>query len=494
MSPAKFLAIDIGASSGRAVLGSIKNNKLNTREIHRFINQPINVLGHIHWNIFSLFEEIKLAMTHCAQNFTCDLNGIAIDTWGVDFGLISVDDVFLGLPYAYRDSRTNGMMKKAFEYMPKAEIYQHTGIQFMQLNTIFQLLAMVQADSPLLKIADKLLFMPDALNFLFSGIKAAEFSIASTSQLYDPINKIWSAPVFEKLNLPRQIMPEIIQTGTELGPLFPEIAKDTGLNSVSIIASAGHDTAAAVAAVPAEGDDWAYLSSGTWSLMGIEIENPIINEQSLNYNFTNEGGVGGSIRFLKNIAGLWIVQECRRIWQREGEDYDFATLTEMANQARPFISVIDPDDSLFLLPENMPEAIHDYLRKTDQKIPQTKGETIRIVLESLALKYRATLEQINILRGQPIKKLHLVGGGTKNELLNQFTANSCGIPVIAGPTEATAVGNIAVQTIAKGVLGSIEDARQVIRNSFELKEYNPEETTQWNKMYAKFTQIVNFGD
>lgn len=490
MSSAKFLAIDIGASSGRAVLGTIEKNKLITEEIHRFVNHPISIHNHIFWNIFSLYEEIKTALAKCAQDHTCNLTGIGIDTWGVDFCLISANDLMIGLPYAYRDARTNGMVERAFELMPKAEIYKNSGIQFMQLNSIFQLLSMAEENSPLLKIADKLLFVPDALNFLFSGVKAAEFSIASTSQLYNPVEKTWAKPIFDKLNLPLAIMPEIIPTGTELGPILPGIAKETGLNNVSIIASAGHDTAAAVAAVPAEGEDWAYLSSGTWSLMGIESETPIINEQSLAYNFTNEGGVGGSIRFLKNIAGLWLVQECRRIWQREGEDYDFGTLTQMAADARPFVGIIDPDDPRFMLPENMPQAINEYLKETNQAVPENKGEVIRLVLESLALKYRATLDQINDLRGKSIRKLHIVGGGTQNELLNQFTANSCGIPVVTGPVEATAIGNIAVQAVAKKVLPSIVEARKLIRNSFPLKEYIPQAGKTWAQMYLKFKELT----
>jgi len=339
-------------------------------------------------------------------------------------------------------------------------------------------------------VADKLLFMPDLLNFLFSGEKVSEFSIASTSQLYDPIHKTWANEIFTALNLPPGIMCPIIPTGTELGPLLPAITKETGLSQASIIATASHDTAAAVAAVPATGTDWAYLSSGTWSLMGIELENPIINAQSMQYNFTNEGGVEGSIRFLKNIAGLWLVQECRRIWQREGDSYDYDQLTQLAAESSEPTGLIDPDDSRFLLPENMPEAIFSYLRETSQSLPQTKGGIIRTILESLALKYRYTLEQINQLRGTPIQVLHIVGGGTKNELLNQFAANACGIPVIAGPTEATAIGNIAVQAVTKGIFASIAEARSVIRNSFTLKEYQPQQPAQWEERFDRFREMV----
>jgi len=488
---ANFLAIDIGASSGRAVLAKLTDQKLHTEEIHRFNNQPVNLLGHIYWNVFSLYEQIKIAMTKCARDFTPQLEGMGIDTWGVDFGLVARDNSILGLPYAYRDSRTKGMIEPAFQRMPPEKLYERTGIQFLQFNSVFQLLAMVLEKSPLLQTADKLLFMPDLLNFLFSGEKVSEFSITSTSQLYNPLTKTWDTPVFDALGLPRSIMPEIIQTGTELGPLLPAVLQETGLAPVNVIATACHDTGAAVAAVPAEGADWAYLSSGTWSLMGLEIREPIINAKSLAYNFTNEGGVEGSIRFLKNIAGLWLVQECRRIWQREGKDYDFGQLTQMAAHARGFIGIIDPDDPAFLLPENMPAAIVQYLKRTRQPVPQTEGEIIRVVLESLALKYRQTLDQINELRGTPVRKLNIVGGGTQNGLLNQFAANACGIPVIAGPVEATAIGNVVVQAVTRGILASIAEARAVIRNSFELREYQPEHTDLWEARYQEFRKLVS---
>lgn len=491
MTAEKFLAIDIGASSGRGVTATFENNQLYTQEIHRFENQPINLHGHLHWNIYSLFEQIKIAMAKSARDFSPELLGVGIDTWGVDFGLVASDNSIVGLPYAYRDSRTNGIMKDAFSRMPREHIYQHTGIQFMQFNSIFQLLAYVLEKSPLLKAAETLLFVPDLLNFLFCGEKVSEYSITSTSQLYDPLKKEWATAIFNHLQLPYEIMPQIIATGTELGPILPAICRETNLTKASIIATASHDTAAAVAAVPATDDvNWAYLSSGTWSLMGIENKQPIINEKSLAYNFTNEGGVEGSIRFLKNIAGLWLVQECRRIWQREGKNYDFTELTRMATQARPFSGIIDPDDLMFLLPENMPEAIIQFLKQSNQTTPQTEGEMIRLVLESLALKYRYTLDQINELQGEKIQQLHIVGGGTKNELLNQLTANACAIPVIAGPTEATAIGNIVVQAVTKGVLTSIKEARAVIKNSFVLKTYQPRETDLWEEKYAQFRTIV----
>lgn len=486
MTEAKFLAIDLGASSGRGVVGSLENGKLIIDEVNRFENRPVTILGHLHWNIVNLYQEIIKSMRICAQDHSKQLKGIGIDTWGVDFGFIGKNNTIVGLPYAYRDHRTDSMVEKVCEQMPREEIYSHTGIQFMQLNSLFQLYAMVLEDSPILDSTDKILFMPDLLGFLYCGEKVSEFSIASTSQLYNPIQKCWAEAIFERLDLPLEKMANIVPTGTRLGPLFPNILKETGLKQAPIISTANHDTAAAVAAVPATDEDWAYLSSGTWSLMGIEIKKPIINEKSLVYNFTNEGGVGGSIRFLKNIMGLWLVQECRRVWANRGEEYDFGTLTQMAENAKSFNAFIDPDHDMFLHPENMPQAIKEFCQMTQQTTPNTQGEMIRVILESLAFKYRHTLEILNELGSKPIQVLHIVGGGTKNQLLCQFTANACGIPVLAGPVEATAIGNILVQAITVGELASIEEARQVVRTSFEVRTYEPKNKDTWNEMYSQF--------
>ncbi len=490
MAVAKFLAFDLGASSGRAVLGTIEAHQLTTREIYRFDNNPVFMLGHYYWNIAGLYDELKNALTKCAHEYTDDLMGLGIDTWGVDFGFVSKNKELVGLPYAYRDARTNDMMTKAFAGRPRAELYRRTGIQFMQFNSIFQLLAYVLEQSPLLAAADTLLFMPDLLNFMFCGERVTETSIASTSQLIDPYTRGWAPEIFRELSLPRHLMPEIVATGTELGKLLPAIARATGLSAVSLIATASHDTAAAVAAVPASGANWAYLSSGTWSLMGIEAAAPIITQQSLNYNFTNEGGVANTIRFLKNIAGLWPVQECRRIWNQSGKAFSFDTLTAMAKNATPFMAMIDANDPVFLMPENMPQTILDFLKRSGQKQPQTEGEMMRIILESLALNYRYVLDQLNEMRGQAIQQLHIVGGGTKNELLNQFAANACGIPVVAGPTEATAIGNIMVQAVTRGVLGSIATARAMIRESFPLQNYAPQDSDLWEAQYVRFKKLV----
>ncbi|MBN1348614.1 rhamnulokinase [candidate division KSB1 bacterium] len=491
MAQAKFLAIDLGASSGRGVVGTLTDRKLTMTEIARFPNAPITIMNHLHWNIYSLYEQLINAMGICAQNHTRQLQGIGIDTWGVDFGFVGRNDSLVGIPYAYRDHRTDNIMEKAFERLPRQTLYQLTGIQFMQFNSIFQLYAMVLENSPILEAADKILFIPDLLGFLFCGEKKTESSITSTSQLINPFSKKWERQIFENLSIPLEKMPEIIPTGSRLGSLLPEIKKQTGLEHAPLIATANHDTAAAVAAVPAKGDDWAYLSSGTWSLMGVEIADPIINDQSLAFNFTNEGGFGGTIRFLKNIMGLWLVQECRRIWANQGDEYDYGTLTQMAADANSFRAFIDPDDASFLHPEDMPRAICQFCEDTGQPCPETHSEMIRIILESLALKYRMTLENLNQLRGKSLKVLHIVGGGTKNELLCQLAASACGIPVIAGPVEATAIGNILVQAVATGELDSIEDAREVIRQSFEVKTYKPQNQDRWDEAYHRFKAVLN---
>jgi len=394
----------------------------------------------------------------------------------------------LSNPVHYRDKRTDGMMEEVFKRVPREEVYNQTGIQFMQLNTLYQLFSMVLNKSPILEVADTLLMMPDLFNYFLTGTKSAEFTEATTSQCYNPRSGTWATSLLEKVGIPTRIMPEIVPPGTILSKLSPHIAEEVGLSQVNIVAPACHDTGSAVAAVPAERDDWAYLSSGTWSLIGLEVKEPIINEQSLQFNFTNEGGVGGTYRFLRNVAGLWLVQECRRIWERSGQLLSYQQLVNLATEAKPFIAFVDPDHNSFLNPPDMPAAIIEFCERTGQSKPATKGEIIRCSLESLALKYRAVLEMISQIRG-PIKKLHIVGGGTQNTLLCQFTANATNVPVIAGPVEATAIGNIMVQAIALGCLPSIAEGRKMIRQSFDLVEYQPQEQDAWDEAYQRFVKI-----
>ncbi len=485
MPSEKFLAFDFGAESGRAILGSLDGKIISLEEIHRFPNKQITVSEHIHWDITYLFDELKRGLTAAAQKGHTDLSGLGVDTWGVDFGLVGRDNQILENPYHYRDRRTEGMMELAFQRMPREEIYARTGIQFLQFNSIFQLLSVVESKSPALEKIETLLFMPDLFNFLLTGQKKSEYTIASTSQLLDAKKRDWESVIFEKLGLPLHIMAPVIQPGTWMGPLLPEIARETGILSVDVIVPAGHDTASAVAAVPAQSDNWAYLSSGTWSCFGVEVEEPIINEDSVMNNFTNEGGAGGKIRFLRNTMGLWLIQRCMKKWEQEGESLSYDESARLALKSKEFRSVVNPDDPTFLNPADMPAAIAEFCRKTGQPVPEKKGEYVRCILESLALKYRFLIDNINAMRPKAVDVLHIVGGGSQNEVLNQFSANATGLTVIAGPVEATAVGNIMIQAIAKRMLDGIEDGRKAVACSFPLRSYKPDGQNKWAAVYEE---------
>lgn len=491
MAESLYLAIDFGASSGRAIIGKIKNDKISLHEIHRFPNQPIQMMGHLFWDFPYLFNEMKKGIIAVRKNGFKDLKGMAIDTWGVDFGLITKDNQLIGNPYCYRDPRTNGMLEAVFEKVGKEKLYSITGIQFIQINSLYQLYSMVETDSPLLEIADKLLFMPDLFNFYLTGEKHNEYTIASTSQLLDGRERVWAADVFSQLRMPQKLMSVIIDPGTIIGNMLPEIETETGVKNVPVIATASHDTASAVAAVPAKGENWAYLSSGTWSLMGIEVEQPIISSDSLAYNFTNEGGAEGKIRFLRNAMGLWLLQRCMHQWEIEGNSVHYEEMPTLVEKEKPFRSIVNPDDPGFLNPPNMVTAIQNYCRKTNQPVPESQGQVLRCIFESLALRYRSILNMINAMHSQKIDRLHIVGGGSQNNLLNQFTANALGIPVIAGPSEATALGNILVQAIARKELNSISEGRELIRNSFDLQEFHPQDLNEWEEAYQEKKELFN---
>ncbi len=489
MQPHHFLAFDIGASSGRTLLGTLQDEKITTQELHRFPNGVVDLLGSLRWNIVDLYENIKQGMKICASEVTTRPESMAVDTWGVDYALFARDGNLLGLPYGYRDHRTDGMMEEFFKLVPRDRVYELTGIQFMQLNTLFQLFAMARAKSPLLQVVSDLLFTPDMISFFLTGIKKTEFTIATTSQLYNPRKKDWEEELFQALGISKDIMQEIITPGTVLGNLLESLSQETGLKPIPVIATASHDTGSAVAAVPAEGSDWAYISSGTWSLVGIEIPEPIINRQSLAFNFTNEGGVGGTFRFLKNCMGLWPVQQCRKAWSAKKE-ISFDELTQLAATARPFAAIIDPDYQGFLNPPDMPEAIRAFCRGTGQKPPENSADMTRSILEGLALKYRYIFDQLKQLHPQPIRRIHIIGGGTQNRLLCQFTADATGIPVVAGPVEATAIGNILVQAMGLGIVKSPAEIRRIIANSLELEKYEPQDTKKWNEAYDRFVNII----
>ncbi|MBP7934013.1 MAG: rhamnulokinase [Phycisphaerae bacterium] len=487
--PASFAAIDLGAESGRLVLGKVSDQKLELSEVHRFPNGPIRTLDELHWDGLRLWSEMKHGLALAGKQAGM-LAGVGIDTWGVDFALLGRGDALLGNPFHYRDPRTNGILEKAFAIVPRAEVFDQTGIQFMQFNTIFQLLAMRLGKSALLDAAETLLMMPDLFNYWFTGRKCCEFTDATTTQAYDPRKRGWAIPLIQKLDIPTRIFGEVVPPGTVLGPLRQEIREETGVGNVPMIAPAQHDTGSAVAAVPAVGEkSWAFLSSGTWSLMGMEVPQPIINEQSLRFNFTNEGGVAGTYRFLKNIMGLWLVQECRRTWERAGRAYSYAELADLAGKAEPYRAILDPDDPSFLAPGDMPTRIAEYCRKTGQHVPESPGQFVRICLESLAMTYRQTLGRIESCTGRKAEVIHIVGGGIQNKHLCQWAADATGRTIVAGPVEATAAGNIAVQAVATGVLPDLKAARQLIRRSFEVSVYEPNESGRWDAPYRKFEQL-----
>jgi rhamnulokinase len=443
----------------------------------------------LHWDVLRLWSEMKRGVAEAAR-LGGSLQGIGVDTWGVDFALLDKNGSLLGNPCHYRDARTNGILEKAFGIIPREQVFQQTGIQFMQFNTIFQLLAMRQANAPALDAAETLLMMPDLFHYWFTGRKCCEFTDATTTQAYDPTRGGWATDLISRMGLPTRIFPEIVPAGTVLGPIRDDIREETQAGAVPVIASATHDTGSAVAAVPAsKNSSWAFLSSGTWSLMGVEVDRPIIDEQSLAYNFTNEGGVNGTFRFLKNIMGLWLVQECRRTWERSGKSYDYAELADLAGRAKPFAAIVDPDDPSFLAPGDMPARIEAYCKKTGQQPPPDVGTTVRVCLESLALVYRQTLERIESCTGRRVEVIHVVGGGSRNRHLCQWTADATGRTVVAGPVEATAAGNVAVQAVATGALPDVDAARDLIRESFDVEVYEPGDRGPWEEAYPRFQNL-----
>ncbi len=486
-----FLAFDIGASNGRAILGTLINNKLKLTEVHRFRNEMVRIHGSYFWNIFSLFEELKTGLKKCIREFNVHPQSIGIDTWGVDYALIMPDGKLSGLPFAYRDHRTDKAMEEFFRILSRKDTYFLSGNQFMQFNTLFQLFSSVRKNDPTLSVAENMLFTPDALSYLFTGIKKNEYTIASTSQLIKPGKPEWEKKLFKAAGIPEKLACEIVMPGTILGNVLSEVDEQTGCGNIPCVAVASHDTASAVVSVPAEGENWAYLSSGTWSLLGIETPAPIVSEKSLEMNFTNEGGAELQTRFLKNIMGMWLIQECKRMWDNEKE-LTWQAIVNMSNAAQPFECFINPDSSLFLNPGNMPEAIQSFCRKTNQKVPQSKAQIARCIYDSLVLKYKYTLEQIENVSGKKISKLHVIGGGANNEMLNQLTSDATGIPVVSGPIEATAIGNLLMQAKALGIVDSLAQIREIVRESFEVNTYYPDRNPVWELAYERFKKITLF--
>ena len=480
-----YLAFDLGASSGRGLLGKLRKGVLQLEEVSRFPNRPVKLNGHLHWDIVGIYQRLLEAMQALAERGE-KVDSIGVDTWGVDFGLIARDGSLVGVPYAYRDARTDGAPERAFKRLSWERLYEITGIQLMPINSVFQLFVMAEAKHPWLEIADRLLFLPDLLNYLMTGKVVSELTIASTSQMLDARQRTWSREIFDALGLPFEIMPEIVGAGHSLGELAREIQEETGLSVGQVVATAGHDTASAVAAVPAQGGNWAYLSSGTWSLMGVELDEPLLTAKARDYNFTNEAGVAGKIRFLKNISGLWILQECRREW---GETHSWAELTELASQAEPFVCQIFPDDPEFLKPGDMPAKVKNFCRRTGQRVPETVGQIVRVVLESLALRYKSVFASLQEVLGQKIETVHIVGGGSQNRLLDQFTASALGVRTTAGPAEATACGNMLVQAMTFGEIDGLSGIREVVRKSFEIETFEPQNEEDWEEAFERYREI-----
>jgi rhamnulokinase len=485
-----YIAVDLGADSGRVILGCVSDSVLELKEIHRFSNGPIIEAGSLRWNFNKILSEIKTGIAEAVKQSNGNVAGIAVDSWGVDFGLIDDAGHLIENPFYYRDHRTDGILEKALAFMDRKTLYENTGIQFMQINTLYQLLSMRLANYPPFNKSKQILFIADLCACHLCGRKFAESSLASTSQLMNMKQRDWSREIFDAFKLNIEIMPPLIQSGTKVGQLKKEIMEELDCPAIPVIAAASHDTASAVAAVPAEKDvKWAYLSCGTWSLVGMELAEPVINEKTYAFQFTNEGGVENTIRLLKNIMGLWLVQECKRQWHNEGVEYSYADLVKMAAEAKPFIAYIDSNTSSFLSPGDMPAKINTFLMKTGQHILTDKGQMIRSLLESLAFEYRLVIEKLEDITDESLDCLYMVGGGIKNELLCQFTANATGKRVIAGPVEAASSGNILMQAKALGQLQNLSQIRQIVRNSFELREYHPENSQMWEEQYQHFQKI-----
>ncbi len=486
-----FIAIDIGASSGRMLLGRWDGHRFDLRELHRFPNTPIEEQGSLYWNAPQLWHEIKTGIRVYAKDYAEPLVGIGIDTWAVDFGLLDAHGQLLGNPYHYRDRRTEGIPRLVDQRIPPERLYAQTGMQRLPFNTLYQLMSMQLRNDPQLTAAGTLLLMPDLFHYWLTGHKVAEYTNATTTQFFDARQRRWATDLMEELGLPTQILPPIVQPGTVLGDLLPEVRVEVGLREeVQIIASATHDTASAVVAIPGLDERSAYISSGTWSLVGVEMSTPILTEAARRLSFTNEGGVGGTIRFLKNVGGLWLLQECQRQWQRDGETFSWSELIALAEGAPPLRSLVDPDAAQFLNPPDMPAALRNYCRRTSQPEPASVGALVRCCLESLALKYRWVVVALEELTGRRLETIRIVGGGSQNTLLCQLTADACQRRVVAGPVEATALGNIVVQAIALGQIPSIATGRAAVAASERQTVYEPGASGYWDAAVVGFEGLV----
>ncbi len=485
----RFLAFDLGAESGRAIVGTLDGDRVSLEELHRWPSRNAEIHGVRYWDVLYIFAEMKEALARYARQYGPELAGIGVDTWGVDFGLLGPSGQLLQNPLHYRDHATDAILEPAFNIMPRDELYRRTGIQFMQINTLYQLHALRQRAPEVLDAASTFLTIPDVFNYMLCGRKACEYTEASTTQLLDVHQRTWDADILEAFGLRRELFPEVVPPGTVLGPLSEAIRAETGIGQTAVVAPCTHDTGSAVAAAPAAGSDWAYLSCGTWSLLGAEVDEPRATEEALRHNFTNEGGYGRTIRLLKNIMGLWVLQECRAAWERRGQQYSYHELAVWANDSEPFATLLNIDDPAFLNPPDMLEAIAAQCMATNQAVPEKPGAVARAVLEGLAIRYADVVGRLEAIMGTEVNTLHMLGGGIQNELLCQFTCDAINRTVIAGPVEATAMGNIAVQAIAQGALSGLAEARELIGRSSELKRYEPRAAASWQQQLARFREL-----
>lgn len=491
---AAFMAVDIGATSGRTIIGSLVNGKLYQRELTRFPNNIIRACGHYYWDIYALYAEIVRALRIAATEHIA-IQSVGIDTWGCDFVAVGSDGALLRNPLCYRDPHTAGAQESYFEMVPREAVYEKTGIQFMDFNSLFQLWTMHRNGDSALQSASKLLFMPDALAYMLTGEAVCEYTVLSTSQLLDPRTRRIDNSLLEPMGLDERRFGRYVNPGERVGTLSPEVQALTGMPALPVVAVAGHDTASAVAAVPAADERFAYLSCGTWSLLGIELKQPVIDSRSLEYNFTNEGGVEGTTRFLKNICGLWLLESCRKEWLGDRSRYgdvpaDITALNDRAMEVQPFRSFIAPDAQRFANPASMVEAIRKYCSDTGQHVPQDYREMTRCILESLAMRYRQVMEMLKELSPEPIETLHVIGGGSLNGHLMQMTADAVRMPVVTGPVEGTAIGNIMLQAKAAGMMTTLSDMRRVIADSIEMKTYTPDHREAWDEAYARYIRVT----
>ena len=486
----KYIAFDIGASSGRCIIGTFDGKKLSLEVLAQFDNSYVQLMDHYYWDILGLFDKVKKSLQKAGSIYGDALAGIGVDSFGLDFAFLDNRGNMIANPSCYRDPQTEGMMEQAFAKVPRQDIFETTGLQFMRINTLYQLMAMVASDFSALKIAKTFLMIPDLINYWLTGRAACEYTNTTNTQLLDVRKKQWAYSMINALGIPTHIFPEVVSPGQIFEMAQKSIIQEAALPPIPVVATSTADTACAVAAVPAQTDDYIYLSSGTWGLLGVESPDPILTDKVQKYNFGNEGGVFNTIRLLRNVVNLWLLQECRRLWNLQGQGMTWDDFTRLAQRAKPFAAYIDPDAQEFVIADNMPKRIQDYCQRSGQKVPQDKGDIIRVCLESLAFKYRYTIEKLTDIIGKTLPILHIVGGGARNKMLCQFAANACNLLIVAGPYEATSLGNILMQMIAIGDISSLEEGRSLIRSSFPIETFEPENQEIWERHYQEFLDVT----